>query len=468
MRIIDKVYVNGEFIKPYGTNTMDLINPDTLDILGKVTLCNKKDANYAVKCAKSAFISFSKTSIKERGEMLQSLYDAISKREDELNEAAVLEYGSPITAARGRTKFAKNTFLTAKEQMERFKFESRLKDGTRVLRTPLGVIAAITPWNANYTHICQKLAPAIASGCTVVMKPSEYSAIQTQILCECFKDAGLPSGVLNIVNGIGEEVGKHIARHKDISLINFTGSTKVGREISSYAAKMIKRTILELGGKSPNIILDDANLDIAVPMALAIAFSNSGQACHAGSRLLIPHNKLDIVSELLPKALKNIKIGDIRNEECYMGPLVNQVQFDRVQSYIKCGIDEGATLLVGGLGKLEGLKGYYAKPTVFIHVKPNMKIAREEIFGPVLSVLTYKNEEEAIKIANDTIYGLAGYISSSNVNRAHKIASQITAGWVYINKAIYSGKGFVPHVGAKQSGIGINRIEDYTQFRIIS
>ncbi|MDR1555230.1 MAG: aldehyde dehydrogenase family protein [Campylobacteraceae bacterium] len=468
MKIIDRVYVNGEFIKPYGTKTMNLINPDTLDILGKVTLCNKKDVNYAVKCAKDAFVSFSKTSVKRRGEILQNLYEAMSKREDELNEAALLEYGSPITATRGRTRFAKNTFLVAKKQMEEFAFESRLQDGTRVLKSPIGVVAAIAPWNANYTHICQKTAFAIAAGCSVVMKPSEYSAIQTQVLCECFKDANLPNGVLNIVNGIGEEVGRFLTRHQDISLINFTGSTKVGREISAYAAKMIKRTILELGGKSPNIILDDANLDIAVPMALTIAFSNSGQACHAGSRLLVPHDKLETVSKLLLKALKDIKIANIRDEECYMGPLVNQIQFDRVQSYIKCGIDDGATLLAGGLGKIEGVKGYYAKPTIFIHVKPDMKIAKEEIFGPVLSVLTYKDEDEAVQMANDTIYGLAGYVSSSDTNRAYKIASQITAGWVYINKAVYNGKGLVPHVGAKQSGIGINKIDDYTQFRIIS
>ncbi|MDR1460671.1 MAG: aldehyde dehydrogenase family protein [Campylobacteraceae bacterium] len=468
MKIIDKVYINGEFIKPHGTKTMDIINPDTLDILGKVTLCDKKDVNYAVKCAKKAFISFSKTSPKERGEILQSLYDAMSKREDDLNEAAILEYGSPITAAKRRTAFAKNTFLTAKKQMEKFQFESKLEDGTRVLKTPLGVVAAISPWNANYTHICQKMAPAIAAGCSIVVKPSEYSAMQTQILCECFKDANLPKGILNVVNGVGEEAGRELARHKDISLINFTGSTKVGRQISAYAAKMIKRTILELGGKSPNIILDDADLDTAVPMALTIAFSNSGQACHAGSRLLIPHDKLEIMSELLLKALENIKVGKVKDEDCYIGPLVNKAQFDRVQSYIKCGIDEGAALLAGGLGRLGRFKGYYAKPTIFTHVKPNMKIAKEEIFGPVLSVLTYKNEKEAVKMANDTIYGLAGYVSSSDINRAYRVAAQITAGWVYINKAVYAGKGSVLHVGAKQSGIGANEINDYTQFRVIS
>ncbi|MDR0408564.1 MAG: aldehyde dehydrogenase family protein [Campylobacteraceae bacterium] len=468
MKIIDKVYINGEFIKPHGTKTIDIINPDTLDILGKVALCDKRDVNYAVKCAKNAFISFSKTSVKERGEILQSLHDAIGKREDELNEAALLEYGSPITATKRRTASAKNAFLIAKEQMKRFKFESKLEDGTKILKTPLGIVAAITPWNANYTHICQKMAPAIAAGCSVVVKPSEYSAIQTQILCECFKDANLPKGILNVLNGTGEEIGKALACHKDISLINFTGSTKVGRQISAYAAKMIKRTILELGGKSPNIILDDADLNTAVPMALTIAFSNSGQACHAGSRLLIPHDKLEIVSELLPKALKDIKIGKIRDKECYIGPLVNKVQFDRVQSYIKCGIDEGAALLVGGLGRLEGFRGYYAKPTIFIHVKPSMRIAKEEIFGPVLSVLTYKDENEAIKMANDTIYGLAGYISSSDINKARKIASQVTAGWIYINKAVYANKGLVPHVGAKQSGIGANGIDDYMQIKIIS
>ncbi|MDR0666681.1 MAG: aldehyde dehydrogenase family protein [Campylobacteraceae bacterium] len=465
---IDKVYINGEFVKPHGTKTLTLINPDTLEAIGKVTLCDKKDAAYAIKCAKEAFKTFSKTSIQERGEILQRLYDAMSRREEELNAAVLTEYGSPISATRGRTRFAKNSFLTAREQMNRFEFESVLKDGSKILKAPLGVAAAIAPWNANYTHICQKLAPAIAAGCTVVFKPSEYSAIETQILCECFKDANIPKGLINIVNGIGEEVGSYIVKHKDIALINFTGSTKVGREISKNAAKMIKRTILELGGKSPNIILDDADLTTAVPNALKIAFSNSAQACHAGSRLYVPESKFELICEMLAKAVKEIKIGNIYDEECYMGPLINQTQFDRVQSYIASGINDGAKLLAGGLGKIDGLKGYYAKPTIFTDVKPNMKIAREEIFGPVLCVFTYKSEQEAVNLANDTIYGLAGYVSGADLKRAKRVAEQIFAGWVYINKGVYEGKGVIPHVGAKQSGIGTNGIDDYLQFRFIS
>ncbi|MDR2080330.1 MAG: aldehyde dehydrogenase family protein [Campylobacteraceae bacterium] len=465
---IDTVYINGEFVKPHGTKTLTLINPDNLDAIGKVTLCDKKDAAYAIKCAKEAFKTFSKTSIQERGEILQRLYDAMSKREDELNAAAVQEYGSPISATRGRTRFAKNSFLTVRSQMNKFNFEQTLEDGSKILKAPLGVAAAISPWNANYTHICQKIAPAIAAGCTVVCKPSEYSAKQTQILCECFHEARLPKGVVNIVNGIGEEVGSYIAKHKDIALINFTGSTKVGREISKNAAKMIKRTILELGGKSPNIILDDANLDTAVPNALKIAFSNSGQACHAGSRLFVPESKFELICELLIKSLKEIKIGALYDEQCYIGPLINEAQFNRVQSYIASGIKEGAKILTGGLGRLEGFKGYYPKPTIFTYVKPNMKIAREEIFGPVLCVFTYKNEQEAVNLANDTIYGLAGYVSGKDLQRAKRVAEQIFAGWVYINKGTYGGKGVIPHVGAKQSGIGINGIDDYLQFRFIS
>jgi aldehyde dehydrogenase (NAD+) len=465
---IDKVYINGEFVKPHGTKTLTLINPDTLDAIGKVTLCDKKDAVYAIKCAKEAFKTFSKTSIRERGEILQRLYNAISRREDELNSAAVLEYGSPISATKGRTRFAKNSFLTAHEQMNKFEFESFLEDGSRILKAPLGVTAAISPWNANYTHICQKIAPAIAAGCTVVFKPSEYSAIETQILCECFEEAQLPKGIVNIVNGIGEEVGNYIVKHKDIALINFTGSTKVGRQISKNAAKMLKRTILELGGKSPNIILDDADLITAIPNALKIAFSNSGQACHAGSRLYVPESKFELICELLVKSLKEIKIGALYDEQCYIGPLINQIQFDRVQSYIQSGINDGANVLAGGLGKLDGLKGYYTKPTIFTNVKPNMKIAREEIFGTVLCVFTYKSEQEAIKMANDTIYGLAGYVSGTDLERTKRVAEQIFAGWVYINKGVYEGKGVIPHVGAKQSGIGTNGINDYLQFRFIS
>jgi aldehyde dehydrogenase (NAD+) len=468
MRIIDKIYVNGEFVKPNGAKTMKLINPDTLDVIGKVTLCDKKDVDIAVKYAKEAFKSFSKSSVEERSKILQNLYDAMSEREDELNAAAIMEYGSPMAATKRRTGFAKNSFLVAKKQMEEYEFEKTLEDGTKVFKAPLGVTAAISPWNADYTHICQKLALSIAAGCTVVMKPSEYSAIQTQILCECFKKADLPKGVFNVVNGIGEETGSYLVKHKDISLINFTGSTKVGREISKHAAKMIKRTILELGGKSPNIILDDADLRVAIPMALKIAFSNSGQACHAGSRLIVPKNKLSVICELLVEALKDIKIGSLYEEDCYIGPLVNKTQFDRVQAYIKSGLDEGAELLAGGLGKLEGFKGYYIKPTIFTNVTREMKIAKEEIFGPVLSVMTYDSEEQAINIANDTIYGLAAYVSSSNIERAKKVASEIVSGWAYINKAVYEGKGVAPHVGAKQSGIGVNGIDDYLQIRIIS
>ncbi|MDR1614768.1 MAG: aldehyde dehydrogenase family protein [Campylobacteraceae bacterium] len=465
---IDKVYINGEFVKPHGTKILTLINPDTLEPIGKVTLCDKKDAAYAIKSAKEAFKTFSKTSIKERAEILQRLHDAMSRREEELNAAAIQEYGSPITATRGRTRFAKNSFLTIRNKMNKFKFEQILEDGSKILKAPLGVTAAISPWNANYTHICQKIAPAIAAGCTVVCKPSEYSAIETQILCECFDEAQLPKGVVNIVNGIGEEVGSYIVKHKDIALINFTGSTKVGREISKNAAKMIKRTILELGGKSPNIILDDANLNTAVPNALKIAFSNSGQACHAGSRLFVPESKFELICKMLIESLQKIKIGNIYDEKCYIGPLINQMQFDRVQSYIKSGIEDGAKLLTGGLGKLDGFKGYYTKPTIFIHVKPSMKIAHEEIFGPVLCVFTYKNEEEAIELANDTVYGLAGYVSGGDLQHAKKVAERLFAGWVYINKGVYEGKGVIPHVGAKQSGIGINGIDDYLQFRFIS
>ncbi|MDR2791010.1 MAG: aldehyde dehydrogenase family protein [Campylobacteraceae bacterium] len=468
MMHIDTVYINGEFVKPHGRKTLTLINPDNLETIGKVILCDKKDAAYAIKCAKEAFKTFSKTSIRERAEILQRLYDAISKREDELNAAAVQEYGSPISATRGRTRFAKNIFLTVRDKMNKFSFEQILHDGSKILKAPLGVTAAISPWNANYTHICQKIAPAIAAGCTVVLKPSEYSAIETQLLCECFSEARLPKGVVNVVNGIGEEVGSYIVKHKDIALINFTGSTKVGREISKNAAKMIKRTILELGGKSPNIILDDADLDTAIPNALKIAFSNSGQACHAGSRLFVPESRFEQICELLVKSLKEIKIGALYDEQCYIGPLINEAQFNRVQSFIASGIKEGAKVLAGGLGKLEGFNGYYAKPTIFTHVKPNMKIAREEIFGPALCVFTYKSVHEAIKLANDTIYGLAGYVSGTDLNRAKSVAEQIFAGWVYINKGVYEGKSVIPHVGAKQSGAGINGIDDYLQFRFIS
>ncbi|TDO73109.1 aldehyde dehydrogenase (NAD+) [Flavobacterium chryseum] len=470
MKIIDKIYVDGQFTAPHGTATQDLYNPATAEKIGIVHLGDQVDTNKAIEAAKKAFLTFSKSTLKERGEILQRLHDAILANEEALNNAAVEEYGSPISATKGRTRYAAQIFLDTKAAMESFEFEKQLEYAT-IVNEPLGVIAAITPWNADYTHICGKLAPAIAAGCTIVIKPSELSAIQTQILTECFDQAGVPNGVINIVNGTGPVVGAVLTAHPDIAVVTFTGSTQIGRLIGSKAAETMKRVTLELGGKSPNIILEDADLQKAIPLALAIGFSNSGQACHAGTRIIVPESKLEEIKSLIVESVKNIKIGDLWNAESFIGPMVSQKQYDTVQRYIQSGWDQGAEILVGGLGHPEGLGGFYAKPTVFVNVEPNMTIAKEEIFGPVLCVITYKTEEEAINIANDTIYGLSAYISSGNEEKAKQIARQIISGRVLINTAV-NRESKSPFGGFKQSGIGRTSwaygIEEYVEPKVIA
>lgn len=470
MHIINKIYIDGSFIEPHGREMQDLYNPATGEKIGIAHLGDQVDTNQAVEAAKKAFITFSTSSLKERGEILQRLHDALMANEEQLNKAAVEEYGSPISATRGRTRYAAQIFLDTKAAMEGFEFEKQL-DYATIVNEPLGVIAAITPWNADYTHICGKLAPAIAAGCTIVIKPSELSAIQTQVLTECFDQAAVPKGVINIVNGTGPEVGALLTTHPDVAVVTFTGSTKIGRLISSTAAQTMKRVTLELGGKSPNIILDDADLQKAIPLALAIGFSNSGQACHAGTRILVPQSRFEEVKSLILQSMKNIKIGDLWNETSYIGPMVSQKQYDTVQGYIQSGIDQGAEILVGGLGHPQGLAGFYAKPTVFVNVSQDMIIAREEIFGPVLCVMTYETEQEAINIANDTIYGLSAYISSADIEKAKKISRQITAGRVLINTAV-NKEPKSPFGGFKQSGIGRTSwaygIEEYVEPKVIA
>jgi aldehyde dehydrogenase (NAD+) len=317
----------------------------------------------------------------------------------------------------------------------------------------VGVVGIITPWNSSAWFIANKVATAIAAGCTAVVKPSELSARQNQILAECFHAAQLPPGVVNIVNGRGEVVGAALSVHPDINKISFTGSTVVGKAIAKLGVDTMKRVTLELGGKSANVILDDADFEKAIPAAIQACFMNNGQACIAGSRLLVPEHKLDLVKKLAKAAVESVVVGDPHRAEVSVGPLVNQKQFERVQKYIQIGIEEGAELIAGGVGKPEGLEsGYFVKPTAFINVTNNMTIARDEIFGPVLSILTYKTEEEAVHIANDTQYGLQAYVSSTNLDRAHRVARQLIAGRVHIN-GIHDDL-IAPFGGFKQSGIG--------------
>ncbi|HLF52640.1 aldehyde dehydrogenase family protein [Flavobacterium sp.] len=470
MKIINQIYVDGAFIEPHGKETQDLYNPATGEKIGIVHLGDEVDTYLAIEAAKKAFLTFSKSTLQERGEILKRLYDAIMANEDKLNETAVEEYASPISATKGRTHYAAQIFLDTKLAMEGFEFEKQLEHAT-IVNEPLGVVAAITPWNANYTHICGKLAPAIATGCTIVIKPSEISALQTQILAQCFHQANVPKGVINIVNGTGPIVGTVMTEHPDIAVVTFTGSTQVGRLIGQKAAETMKRVTLELGGKSPNIILEDANLQQAISLALSIGFSNSGQACHAGTRIIVPESRLEEIKTLIIEGVKSIMIGDLWSAESYIGPMVSKKQYDTIQRYIKSGLDQGAEILIGGLGHPEGLGGFYVKPTVFVNVKQDMIIAKEEIFGPVLCIITYKTEDEAIKIANDTIYGLSAYISSENIEKAKKIARQIISGRVLINTAV-NRESKSPFGGFKQSGIGRTSwtygLEEYLEPKVIA
>ncbi|TWR24370.1 aldehyde dehydrogenase family protein [Mucilaginibacter pallidiroseus] len=449
---IDQIFINGKFVTPNGTGIQDLFDPSTAKIIGRVRLGDATDVNQAVSAAKAAFRLYSVYTVGQRKLILEKIYHAISANQDKLNEAAVAEYGSPLTATKFRTSLAAQFFLDASHALDEIEFEKKL-DKAVIIKEPVGVVAAVTPWNADYIHMCGKIAPALAAGCTVVIKPSEFNAIETQLLTECFRDAGIPDGLINIVNGTGAVVGSALSSHPDVALVSFTGSTQTGKTIFRSAADTVKRLVLELGGKSPNILLDDCDFEAAVPRALLIAFSNSGQACHAGTRLIVPENKLPLVSELLTDAVNKLKIGDLFAEDAQIGPMINAQQYQRVQSYIQKGIDEGATLLAGGPGHPDGLEGFYVRPTVFTNVSSDMSIAREEIFGPVLSVLTYCSEYEAVSIANDSIYGLSAYISSADTERAKQLAKKIESGRVIINSVVNS-EPKTPFGGFKQSGIG--------------
>ncbi|WP_284459894.1 aldehyde dehydrogenase family protein [Chryseobacterium sp.] len=449
---INKIYINGEFVSPQGTDTFDLIDPTTNRKTGEVILGNEEDTKAAIAAAREAFKTFSKTTKAERIVLLKKLHEAVSNREEELVSTMVKEYGGTLQFCKMSVQNAISAFTTTIEILESFDFE-RTAGHSKVRFEPLGVVGIITPWNASNSFICNKLATAIAAGCTAVIKPSEMSAQQTQLIAECFHEAGLPKGVFNMVNGLGNVVGTEITNHSDIAKISFTGSTITGKTIAKGAVDTMKRVTLELGGKSPNIILEDADLDKAIPMAVFGAYMNNGQACIAPTRLLVPQNKLNQVNELAKQAVLNVKVGQPNEEDTTVGPMVSAKQYERVQTYIRLGQSEGATLLAGGEGKPEGLEdGHFVKATIFTNVRNDMRIAREEIFGPVLSIIPYQNEEEAIKIANDTPYGLAAYISSSSKEHAEHVAAQIDAGRICING--FAHDPLAPFGGFKQSGIG--------------
>src|SRR5579862_6608335 len=402
MNTITKHYIDGAFVESHGTEVMDIIKPTNGRVIGRVTLADEKDTKHAIAAAKNAFVGFGRSTKEERTKILRRLHQAASARLDDLTAAMVEEYGGVVQFAGLIVQSGINAFLAAEQALQEIPL-TRSWAKTTVTLEPVGVAGLITAWNANALFICLKLASAIGAGCTVVIKPSELSAIQTQVLIEALHEANLPKGLLNVVTGRGNVVGAELVRNPDVAKISFTGSVGVGKSIMRDGAETMKRVTLELGGKSPTILLDDAALDQAIPSALVMAFLNSGQACAAGTRLLVPKSRFDAVKRGLRDAMRAFAVGDPADPKTAIGPMVSQKQFERVQSYIRKGIEEGADVLVGGEGRPRGFEeGYFVKPTVFVNVKNDMTIAREEIFGPVLSVISYDSENEAIGIANES------------------------------------------------------------------
>src|SRR5579859_7698158 len=452
IKTITTHYIDGSFVESHGREVMDIIKPTNGKVIARVTMADEEDTRRAIAAAKTAFAGFGRSTKDERTKILRRLHEAASARLSDLTAAMVEEYGGVVQFAGLIVQSGSNAFLAAEQALQEIPL-IRSWGKTTVTLEPVGVAGLITAWNANALFLCLKLASAVAAGCTVVIKPSEMSSLQARVLVEALHEAGLPKGVLNVVTGLGTTVGAELVRNPDVDKISFTGSVGVGEGIMRDGAATMKRVTLELGGKSPTILLDDAALDQAVPAALMMAFLNSGQACAAGTRLLVPKSRLDEVKRGIRDAMRAFSVGDPADPKTAVGPAVSQKQYDRVQSYIRKGIEEGAEVLVGGEGHPEGFKeGFFTKPTVFVNVTNNMTIAREEIFGPVLCVITYDSEDEAIRIANDSQYGLHAAVLGTDLQRARRVASQIRAGRVVINTMTDDPQA--PWGGFKYSGVG--------------
>ena len=452
IKTITTHYIDGGFVESHGREVMDLIRPTDRKVIGRVTLGDEEDTRRAIFAAKRAFVSFGRTTKGERANYLHQLHAAVSARIDDLTATMVEEYGGVVQFARPIVQSAASAFLASQKALDDLPW-TKSWGKTTVTLEPVGVAGLITAWNANALFICLKLASAIGAGCTVVIKPSEISSLQTQVMLECLDAAKLPKGVCNVVTGRGDVVGAELTRNSDVAKISFTGSVAVGQGIMRDGAETMKRVTLELGGKSPTILLDDANLSQAIPSALVLALMNSGQACAAGTRLLVPKKQLDAVKRAIVEAMRAFPVGDPADPKTAVGPMATQKQYERVQSYIRLGLEERAEVLVGGEGHPDGLEaGYYVKPTVFVNVKNDMTIAREEIFGPVLCVIAYETEDEAIRIANDSRYGLHAAVMGTDLERARRVASQIRAGRVVINGMTDDPQA--PWGGFKYSGYG--------------
>ncbi|THF53609.1 aldehyde dehydrogenase family protein [Allorhizobium terrae] len=448
-----KFFIDGEWVDPAVPATLEVIDPSTEEAYTRISLGSKADVDKAVAAAKRAFSTFSQWSVEERLALLKRMLEEYNKRFDDIAKAVSFEMGAPMSFALEAQAWAGRAHMEATiAGLEGFKFSEK-RGATTVVKEPIGVCALITPWNWPLNQIVCKVAPAIAAGCTVVLKPSEIAPISGIIFSEVMEAAGVPKGVYNMVNGNGPDVGQVMAGHPDVDMVSFTGSTRAGIIVAKTAADTVKRVAQELGGKSANIILPDADFEEAIRKGVQGCFGNSGQSCDAPTRMLVPADRHDEALTYAKSEAETFVVGDPRAEDTVLGPVVSQVQFDKIQRLIEAGIKEGATLVTGGLGRPEHLnRGYYVRPTIFGNVRNDMTIAREEIFGPVLSILPYKDEDEAVEIANDTVYGLAAYVQSVNIDHARDVAKKMRAGSVFLNYPEWDT--FAPFGGYKQSGNG--------------
>jgi len=466
-----KFYINGEWVDPIVANDLEVLNPATEKPVAVISMGTAADIDRAVAAARKAFVTYSRTSVEQRLALLEKLLSIYKRRYDEMAQTITLELGAPATMSREQQADVGvghlQSFIDA---LKRLPVHEVLPNGDVLLREPIGVCGLITPWNWPINQIALKVVPALATGSTCVLKPSEFTPLNALLYAEMVHEAGFPAGTFNLVNGDGLNAGAALSRHKDVDMMSFTGSTRAGIAVSRDAAETVKRVTLELGGKSPNIVFEDADLEDRVTGSVLECFNNSGQSCDAPTRLLVQKSVYDKAVEIATRVGKGVKVGNPAEEGSHIGPLVSDVQFSRVQALIEAGIAEGARLLVGGAGKPQGFKqGYFVKPTIFADVDNTMRIAREEVFGPVLAIMPFETEEDAIELANDTNYGLAAYVQTGDPKRAERVAARLRAGMVHINGGPHRYGS--PFGGYKQSGNGreggLFGLEDFLEVKTV-
>src|ERR1700761_815027 len=446
-------YINGAWVNPVHPKEFKVINPATEEVAGLISLGSAQDVDLAVAAARDAFDSFSHTTPTERLALMERILAAYQAHFDEIAQAISVEMGAPITLSKkSQTRIGVGHISAMIEVLKNFKFEE-LRGTVRLVQEPVGVCALITPWNWPMNQVAAKVVPALAAGCTMVLKPSEFSPFSAILWAKVMHEAGVPKGVFNLINGDGPNVGGPLSSHKEVDMVSFTGSTRAGTEVAKNAAASVKRVHQELGGKSPNVLLEDADFERAVKASVLHVFQNSGQSCNAPTRMLVPKAKLEEVERIAKRVAEGVVVGDPNLEQTQLGPVVSKIQYERVEGFIAKGIAEGAKVVIGGTGRPDGItKGYFVRPTIFSNVNNQMTIAREEIFGPVLCILPYDNEEQAVQIANDTPYGLAAYVWSQDNVHARRVGNRIRAGQVALNGA--SGDMKTPFGGFKMSGNG--------------